>query len=189
MLTAFDEEAGDAAVLFGSTPKIRWWNEGQARLENYKEDSTDLTWDAGDLTVDLPSDFISVDLLQYGVSVAPEEWEVFGKTLRHRMAEGAGSDGSATLYYYREWTPLGATSELTARDDYACLYFALHRMFRVLASDRVHFRRYATMLGANAISVADLQAESDRLLNDYIDARSDDPVLPPAAFHRVHRGW
>jgi hypothetical protein len=72
---------------------------------------------------------------------------------------------------------------ISHRLDYACLYYALHRFFRKLASNRVQYKRYSTLLGANAVSVADLQQESDRLLQDYFDARADDAPQHPAGFY------
>ncbi len=184
--TAFNEEAGDAASLASDTEKWRWFSEGQSRLGRYIEDSAALTWAAGATTVALPSDLILIDRLNYADGVNREGFRVFGRELVIDDPSGASDAGAATLYYWSERPVIdssGDTSVGTQQEDWACIYYALHRFFRKLASNRVQYRRYSTLLGANAVSVADLQAESDRLLQDFIDARADLPPIAPATFY------
>jgi hypothetical protein len=191
-LLAFDEEAGDAASLATTTEKDRWFNQGMHRLGKWKGYSTALTWAAGDKTESLPQNFIQVYRLVYDTGIADQPWYVFGtgwgtagKQLIIRDPAGASAAGTATLYYWGYWPDMSATvaSELPPDLDAGCLYYALHRFFRKLASNRVQYSRYSTLLGANAVSVADLQNESDRLLQDYLDTRADDSPAQPAGFY------
>lgn len=184
--TAFAEEAGAAASLATATEIQRWWNEGQARLNRDYEASTTLTWAAAAVEIALPSDFKQVSRLDYPNGTAWQDWRVFGRKFvcDDRLGATAAASG-VTLYYWGERPDLtnSAASVGTKQEDYACLYYALARFYRKLASNRVQYTRYSTLLGANSVSVADLQNEADRLLQDFIDARADLPPLQPAAFY------
>lgn len=185
-LTAFDEEAGDAATLSVSAEKTRWWNEGQSRLPRHREMiSSDIDWTAGDVTIALPTDFVDLERFIYADGSPIQDWRVFGKNLVLYVPTGATADGSAIVHYWGEWPDLasGQASLLPGRLDYACLYYALHRFFRKLSSNRALYNRYSTLLGANAVTMADLQAQSDRSLQDYLDARSDDVPPNPSGFY------
>lgn len=184
--TAFNEEAGAASSLTTPTEIERWWNEGQARLNRHFESSTSLVWAAGALEVALPADFVSISKLDYAPGQSWQDWRVFGRklVLDDRNGATAASTGT-TLYYWAERPDLtaGAPSIGTKQEDYACLYYALSRFYRKLASNRVVYTRYSTLLGANAVSVSDIQNEADRLLQDFIDARADLPPLQPAGYY------
>jgi hypothetical protein len=72
------------------------------------------------------------------------------------------------------------TSLLTYQEDYAIIYFMLSRFYKKLSSNRAFYKRYATMVGQNAISMADLQAEADRYYQDFLDAREETKRVAPA---------
>lgn len=186
--TAFGEEAGDASSLATNAEIWRWFSEGQARLNRYLEKSTTLAWSAAALTVALPADFVSISKIDYDSGVTDQPFRIFGRSLIIDEPEGASADGTARLHYWAERPEIDAGADVSVgilQEDYACVYFALHRFFRKLASNRVQYKRYSTLLGANAVSVADLQNESDRLLQDFRDARADLPQPPPASFYGV----
>ena len=338
MVEAFDSKVGVLASLVSSDEKVRWWNEGQARLGFYRPLTVDLAWAEGDRSITLPTDFLSVDKLIFDDGVCPVAWWPFGKTLKLDDPEGAPEAGSARLHYWAEWpemttetepywqhgqyggtllgdwtrsesitpiqvpeallvpldfddeyadrlaggytmqarvvgswyrldtlrvgwagdlgpnatvianrpggrtsnwlmagetwdtgwvnvsltgTPLqkkvslyaagnwfpgytvhGGTalsirwtldltdledhyepvfrSELTWAQDYACLYYSLHRFYRRLASNRNLYTRYATLVGRNAIAPEDLQNESERYRQDFIETRDEHRRITPA---------
>lgn len=188
VLDAFNDLAGDAQDIAGDTEKIRWFNEGVQRLGRQLELTGDLAWDAGDTEMDLPSNFISVSMIQYDANVAPQAWRVWGLLLLIDNPYGATAAGTGTLRYWGYFGELDSTNAAdflltTLQEDNACINYALHRFYRKLASDRVQFTRYSTLLGANAISVSDLQNEADRLYQDFIDARADTPPPAPSGFY------
>lgn len=187
---AFTQEAGDASSLADATEIRRWWNEGQQRLLRYLESEDDISWSAGDLEVTMDTRIVAIDRLDYDLGVARQNFRLFGYNLIVDNPLGATADGTARLYYWATRDPLvdGGTSVGSELEDYACIYYALHRFYRKLVSNRVHYARYSTLLGANAIAVGDLQAESDRLLQDFTDARSELPPLQPASFHTRRYG-
>lgn len=187
-ITSFDAQAGDVASLATTAQKTLWFNEGQARLGQYRErkDATGLSWTAGDTTHALPSDFAQIEKIVYDDGVTAEEWQVYGGALYIFDEDGAYATGTAALYYRAYFPDLSASQDslLDATQDYACLYYALYRFYRLLSSNRAYYKRYATMVGANAVNQADLQAEADRYYQDYLEARGD--VVPdvPVGFYR-----
>lgn len=183
MVTAFDAEAGTPATLATAAQKIQWWNEGQARLGYYKALTSDLTWAADAREVALPAGFISMDKLVVGDGYTPQPWRVFGANLVLDDPTGASEAGGARLYYwgqYTEMTTSTTATELTLAGDYACMYYALSRFFKRLSANRSYYKRYATLVGANAVTQTDLQQEADRYYQDFLDARDDLRPLPPA---------
>jgi len=183
MVTAFNTLAGGVASLATSTQKIQWFNEGQARLGYYAPTVLDVEWERGDREIDLPDDFISLDKLVVDSDSSLEPWRVFGRRLILDDPSGATGDGSARLYYWSEFTQMTSATtqtELTRAQDYACLYYALSQFYRALVSSRAYYKRYATLVGANAVSMRDLQAEADRYYQDYLDSREDAHPLPAA---------
>lgn len=183
--TNFDAEAGDVASIATAAQKRLWFNEGQARLLRFHAQNADLTWAAGDRSVSLPAGFVQLDKLVYDDSSRPEPFRVFGSELVIDHPDGACAAGGARLYFWAEWPQLTAVvnSSLSAIGDTACLYYALHRFYRLLASNRSYYKRYATLVGANAVTVGELQAEADRYYQDFIDSRADLEPLPAAAFY------
>ena len=49
----------------------------------------------------------------------------------------------------------------------------------------VIYTRYSTLLGQNAVSMADLQQEYERYYQDFIDSREDVEPKPPAYFYET----
>lgn len=183
MVTAFDAEASVAATLATAAQKIQWWNEGQARLPFYKPSVDDITWAAAAREVALEANFISLDKIVTGDGFTPQPWRVFGKNLVLDAPTGATEAGGARVYYWGEWTPMSTSTtatELTTAQDFACMYYALSRFFNRLASSRAYYKRYATLVGQNGVSMADLQSEADGYYQDYLDARADHRPNPPA---------
>jgi len=184
-VAAFDAEAGVVASLATAAQKVLWFNESQARLLKYKPTTADITWLAADRSVALPTDFVELQKLVTTIGNEPQPWRVLGKTLVLDSSDGAGAAGGGRLYYWAEWPLLvigGADSQVSNAQDYACLHYALSRFFRRLSSNRMYYKRYATLVGQNAVSVSDLQQESDRYYQDFLEARDDSQPIPPAFF-------
>lgn len=181
----FDAEAGDMATIATDAQVRLWFNEGQARLLRFKASHEDITWTEGDRSIALPAGFVQTDKIVWDDSVRPQVFRVFGNELVIDCPTGASADGSARLYYWSEWPQItdADDSELSAMGDTACLYYALHRFYRLLASNRSYYKRYATLVGANAVTMGELQAEADRYYQDFIDTRADLEPLPAAAFY------
>lgn len=175
ILVAFNEEMGDAATLFSTSEITRWFNDGQARLEQYKGKSTDLTWAAGDRTLALPADFALIDCLAYNDGVEEQAWEQHDKNLIIKDSAGATASGTARLYYWARYPDItGAVPSELARDaDAACVYYALSRGFRKLSANRALYKRYSTLLGANAVTMEDLRRMCDELYEDYVEAKQN----------------
>lgn len=186
-VAAFDAEAGDIASLAVEAQKVLWFNEGQSRLLRRKPSESAIGWAQGDTEVPLPADFIQMDKVVEDDGVTPQPWRVWGENLVMDDSEGASQNGTARLFYWAEWPEMLTTgvlpTELNLSQDYACLYFALHRFYKKLASNRAYYKRYATLVGQNAVSMTDLQQESDRYLQDFLDARADLEPDPPAFFY------
>jgi hypothetical protein len=185
-VTAFDAEAGDISTLATAAQKIIWFNEGQARLNRLKASFEDVTWAAEDRSVPLPADFVRLDKIVADEGVSMDPWRVWGNYLVLDDPEGATEVGTARVYYWASWaemTTATTATELTLAQDYACLYYALSRFYRKLSSNRAYYKRYATLVAQNAVSMTDLQQEADRYYQDFLDAREDLVPDPPASFY------
>lgn len=185
-ITAFDAEAGDISTLATSAQKIIWFNEGQARLGKRKPTYADITWSAGDRSVTIAaSAFVQIDKIIWNDGTTPEAWRVWGNTLVLDDPAGATAAGGARVYYWAEFTEMTTATTATDLDlsgDYACLYYALSRFYKKLSSNRAYYKRYSTIVGANAVTMTDLQQEADRYYTDFLEARADLEPDPPA-FH------
>ena len=185
-ILSFDAEAGDISSLATAAQKIIWFNEGQARLLRRKPTFTDIVWTLAARQVDMPADFVQLDKLIETQNSPQLPWRVWGQDLVLDDPAGAIDDGGARVYYWAEWAQMTTTTtatELNISQDYACLYFSLHRFFKKLSSNRGYYKRYATLVGQNAVSMSDLQQESDRYYQDFLDAREDLEPDPPAFFY------
>jgi hypothetical protein len=186
---AFDAETGEASCLADRPMRILWYNEGQARLVRKKAAHVDVTWTAGDREVVTSPTFLQLDKIVWDTDTTPEHFRVWGESLIIEDPAGAAGDGGARIYYWAEFTPMVAgttATETTPTEDYACLYYALSRFYRRVASNRSIYTRYSTLLGQNAVSMADLQQEYERYYQDFIDSREDVEPKPPAYFYPTY---
>lgn len=181
----FDAVVG--ATLSGlstAAQELLWFNEGQSRLNKYRPRTQDITWALADRSVNLASDFVSLQKLVTTSGNIAQPWRVFGQTLVLDDSDGASEAGGGRVYYWAEWPEMTAAvdSSLPLALDYACLYYAVSRFYKLLSSNRAYYKRYATQVGANAVSMSDLQQEADRYYQDFLDAREDHRPEPPAFF-------
>jgi hypothetical protein len=186
LVLAFQEEAGDVTSLASTIEITRWFNAGQARLLRKFEKTADITWAAAVRSVALPADFVQMRKLVLAAETVGEEWQQFGDELVIDHHDGASAAGGARLYYYAEWPDVtdSVSSSLTKVEDVACLHYALSRFYKKLSSNRAYYKRYATLVGANAVSERDIQDEADRWYNDFLDAREDVKPPPPESYYR-----
>jgi hypothetical protein len=186
---AFDAETGEASCLVDRAMRIVWYNEGQARLVRKKASYVDVTWAAGDREVAVSPTFLQLDKIVWDTDTISESFRVWGNSLIIEDPAGAAADGGARIYYWAEFTPMVAgttATETTSTEDFACLYYALSRFYRRVASNRSIYTRYSTLLGQNAVSMADLQQEYERYYQDFIDSREDVEPKPPAYFYPTY---
>jgi len=185
---AFDAEAGDAASLADQSVRILWYNEGQARLLRKKASNVDVTWAKAAREVPTVAMFLQLDKIVWNDGTTPESFRVWGESLILDDPKGTSAAGGARLYYWSEFTPMDVSTsatETTPTEDFACLYYALSRFYRRLASNRSIYTRYSTLLGQNAVSMGDLQQEYERYYQDFIDSREDVEPKPPAYFYET----
>ena len=190
IIAAFDTEVGTTlAALATAGEKRQWFNEGVNKLASginrWKPKTHDITWALADRSVTLNTDFIALDKITTTAGYRSQPWRVFGETLVLDDSDGATQAGAARVYYWAEWPLLTAasTSPLTYQEDYLIKDFMLSRFYNKLASNRLFYKRYATMVGQNAVSVVDLQNESDRHFVNFIDGREETVRVPPAYFY------
>ncbi len=185
---AFIAEIGDdLSELVTPDRVMRWVNEGQSRLRFYRQQTASLSWLAGDVSIAAPTDFHHAEkFLPDTGSVGLPDHHAWGGALRFDSL-GAAWGGSGTLYYWGKWPDITTSqpSLLPAIGDQACLSFALYRFFKRLASSRSDYRLYASLRQANGVTVQDLDAISERHLDDFNDARDDlgdEATLPEQFF-------
>ncbi|MBA2726483.1 MAG: hypothetical protein H0U53_10875 [Actinobacteria bacterium] len=177
---AFDAEVGILSSLATGATKTLWFNEAQGRLEWYKPKTSTLAWANAASSVALPSDFILLDRVVADVGTRLPAFSVHGKNLVTNGDYNAVGAGGAKLLYYADWPDVtsGLASELPRAGDSACILYALARFFRLLTSNRAYYKRYATLVGANAVPISDLDAISNAYYNEFVDAKNDLPVVP-----------
>jgi hypothetical protein len=183
--TAVQEEAGDASTLTSEAEAVRWFNDGQARLNYLLPKITTLDWSANNKTCALPADFAQLDQIVFDVSTPDEPYRVFGFELVFTSPEGACRDGAADLYYrayFPDVTIAGQASLLPRVGDAACVSYALSKFFRKLVANRALYKKYSTLLGQNAVGEGDLETAADAYYRDFLDTRDDLPVLESAPY-------
>jgi hypothetical protein len=143
----------------------RWLNDAAAFMDEWDGKSVSLTWAIGDVLVDLPTDFVSLDSLE-STSIVPQ-YRVWRRKLRFESA--ATSAGTATAYYLAEPARVTGSDASTLPNilDQARVFFALSRFFRRLATSRSEYRRYSTIAQGNAADIADLLAQAERYELDF----------------------
>ncbi len=185
ILAAVDAELGTVAALAGTPEKVRWFNEGQARLEWYGHAIEAVAWVEGDLFVALPATVVAVVEILYPADYADERWRPVQGGLLIEDYDGARADGDAKVIcrsYWPEVTDV-VPSSLPRVGDAACISYVLHRFFRKITADRTYFERYATLAGENGVSISDLADAADDHYRDFLDARNDLPVEPAAPYY------
>jgi len=184
----FDALAGDVASLASTAEKILWFNDGQTRLLRMKQKRGVVAFTAAQTSVALPVDFVSLDKLVMENGSDWQEFRVFGNPpfLHTDDTDGFSGAGNVIVYYNAYWVDIASvgpvSSELPRRLDYAVLHFTLSRFFNKLAANRMYFKRYATLVGSNAVTANDLVGEADRYYQLFLDARDDDVPQAPALF-------
>jgi hypothetical protein len=186
-IAAFDAVVGsDLGALATAGQKIIWYNEGQARLLQRKATSQDITWTSGDRSKALHATFIQLDKIVFDDDSTVQPWRVWGRTLVIDDPNGVSADGGARVYFWGEFAEMTTSTtatETTIAQDYAILNYCLSRFYRKLASNRAFYKRYATLVGQNAVSQTDLAQEAQAYYNDFLDARGDLEPDPPAFFY------
>lgn len=135
-----------------------WINRGKSRLGARLPKSQALTWLALDASVALPSDFGLLSMIHpTGNTTYVPAHRIWADTMVFYEPECVDG-GTATLYYFAEYPDITgeADSVMSAREDDACVSFALYRFFTRLASSRSDYRRYVTLTGANGVQPRDL---------------------------------
>jgi hypothetical protein len=187
-IVSFDAEAGDIASLATAAQKILWFNEAQARLLRLKPAYVDATWTAADRSCGDLTGIRKLDRITYNGGTTPEPWRLWGTDLVLDDPAGASGTGGGRIFYWKDWTAMTTSTtatDLNVSQDYACLYFALSRFYRKLASNRAYYKRYSTLVGQNAVTMTDLQQEADRYYQDFLDAREDvEPDVPAFYYPR-----
>jgi hypothetical protein len=173
------------AGLSDTAQELLWFNEGQARLGFYLPLVDTLTWVETDTEIDLPTDFVQLRKIIFDTGISHQSWYVFGQKLVIDHPDGATQDGTGRIQYWASWPELSSSvdSLLSLSLDYACLSYAQFKFYKLLSSNRAFYKRYASQVGTNAVSMTDLQQEADRHYTDYLDQREDyRPEAPALAF-------
>ena len=181
---AVREDLGEEVGKLVNNPEIdRWVNQAKDLLGVHAALSTDLSWDAGATTVDLPDDFLRV--ASFICSTEVPAHRVWGRTLVILSASGAPRAGSATLLYHGYFPAItgSAVSQLTDVANYACVSYALYRFFKRLASSRSDYRKYATLTGSNGVDLDELDGLSERHYADFEAVKGELEVPEPVAFY------
>lgn len=185
--SAVEAEVGSKlATLIPAGAVARWFNEGQARLQWYKDSVIGpLTWLADASTVDYGVPVVEVVEILYPEDAQETRWRPGQGSLLIQDYNGAEYAGSLKLLARVYWDEVdGATSSELPRDgDAACIAYVLHRFFRFLSADRAVYQRYAVLMGENGVGIDDLSDISDNHYRDFLDLRTDLPLQAGAAFY------
>lgn len=181
---AFDDQAGDAAILTDLGEVTRWFNDGQARLGWYARGTVDVTWAVGALVVPISTQCQGVEHILYPDGNTEDRWIEGVQCLQITDYEGAKYAGNARLVLRVFWPDVSDThpSDLPRIGDAACISYALYRFYRKLVSNRSFFQRYATMAGVNRVDVAELSDTADDHYRDFNDLRLELPQEPASLF-------
>jgi hypothetical protein len=151
-----------------------WVNDGKNRLGSIKPQSITLSWAALASTVSLPSDFINLSHVRLdSTTLYMPPYEIWGTVLRFTETDGASTGGGCTAFYWAMHPDIDAQtdSQMPPAGDQAAVNWCCHRFFRRMANSRAEYRRYATMVGANGVTVDDIRELAAEYLQDYNDAR------------------
>lgn len=178
--SAVNEELGPAADLFAAGYIDRLINEGQKRYEpdvlRARIDAINIP--SNTLTFELPSDFIRLNKFFRNANSADlEPFELHGNLMA--FYERTTALFSGRIAYSASWPAITEDQECilppVAAD--GLIAYALYRCYKRIASNRVDYRRYSTMVG-NQASVADIDALSQSYLDEWADAGQSAIILP-----------
>lgn len=183
----YDELGGvdsPLAQLVDTTDVVRWLNDGQRRLGWYVRKTAALTWASTDTSVDLPADFFDLAKVRPDVVTSIPAFDVWGTKLLFTNPDGAPTSGNATLLYLARPAAITDTqdSELTDEGDTGIVAFALYRLFKKLSNSRAEYKRYSTLVGANGVSMEDLQDKALAWYDEFVSSGDSLPPDPPAFF-------
>jgi hypothetical protein len=177
---ATNEIGDDLAPLATNTLLDAWLQEGRVKLGARAELTHTFEWGAGDTTAAGPASVagLEVDRFEWPNDVSEETIRVWNGDLDFGP-DGATVAGSVVMYY-RGLLPVipeagadaGAVDEQIGR---AVVSYALSRFYGKLASNRLFYKRYATTVGANAVSVDDLIETSSNYADEFSVLRDELP--------------
>lgn len=185
-----DELGADVVTVLGGAAFDadcnRYLNDGLRRLGYELEKTAPLVWDADDVSVALPTDFINESRLSADTGVVlPRERRVWNKVM-YFEAQGAGSAGSATLFYFADHPVLaldGDATTLPGSGDVALTAFSCYRAYKRLSSSRALFQRYSTLVQANGVDVDELASIGDQYYAEFLEAKEGLPLRAPTTFY------
>lgn len=184
---AVTESLGDIAEIFDVSFIHRALNSGQARYEPelLRQRTSAITLAADDATYTLPTDFARLDKIVPDVDYLGfpfPSFTIYAGTMI--FADSSVVDVWTGTLLYRAHYPTVTEDQDCLLSDTACdglVSFALHRCYRRLAAGRAEYKRYSTIVGSNAVSVAELEQMAQLHLQDYEDGRASGIELPPPA--------
>jgi hypothetical protein len=181
----FDEIPAELRSVVVPGELARWLNEGRTRLGYYLQKETDLTWVSADRTVALPTDYFRFTELTPDVGTVLPKMRIHGPTIYFIHSDGAASDGTARLLYLAR-VPVISDSQvslLTEEGEQAIISFARYRFYSKIAASRSDYRRYSTLLGANAVAMEELDALAAGYLADFQSGQETLPTEEPVTFY------
>lgn len=181
----FDEVPAELQSFVAPGELARWLNEGRVRLGWYLDKQADLTWVNNDRTVALPTDFFRLVELTPDVGTTLPKYRIHGSTIYFIHSDGAASDGTARLLYLARVPAItdSQVSLLTEEGEMAIVSFARYRLYSKIAASRADYRRYSTLLGANAVQMEDLDALAAGYLADFQASQDTLPVDEVATYY------
>lgn len=186
-LTAAVYEAlgGDISEIFEDSFIERTLNAGQARYEPdlLRERTSATTWLDDATSFALPSDFAFLDRLMPdadNINTPLPDFTTYAGSMLFNDPNCVRAWTGTLLY--RAHFPAITESQVCLLPATACdglISFALHACFRRLAAGRAEYKRYSTIVGANAVSVSELEQIAQLHLQDFEDGRASALTLPP----------
>lgn len=181
-----DEIGDDLGQLVRDSAILRWINEGQGKLQVYRQRTSALAWASAAVTVAMPSDFHHEEEIKPDLSSAVYPHRIWGRVL-YFDDPSVVSSGAGTLFYWATWPSVSGVqvSLLPDLGDQACLSFALYRFFKRLASSRADYRLYAATSQGNGVDVNDLSDLAEQHLEDFKETRDalSDTESSPSTFY------
>lgn len=176
LVDSVNEQLGDAAPLIPDESIERWVNEGQRRYEPdllLPSVATGITWADRASSAALPTDLAEVvRFLPATGKYHPPEFALHGTTI-HFLLPDVVRAFSGTILYLAHFPAITTDDPCqlpeTAID--GLVSFALYRAYKRIASNRVQYKKYSTLVN-NQTSVADLVSMASDYLADFEDSRT-----------------